>query len=917
MSDFINSCDRKKTTKLGMLFLFDVVGSSERASKSENLANKIFYQKVEIIVKSVVDELNQTYRYGVQLAQNTGDGCYIFSKEPECCLQLWILLCRQFANEQITVRCGAAYGRVNINEINIGSHLANVVARCCNFPSNEDSLIITSDLYNLIMDCSLFHTLAPRVNRIEKPKLKGCANIEAIFQLGIAGVKRKNPNNNNCNLDSQNTFVGRNETLQRCISIVEDCFFKNEVLNIIGNSGVGKTTIAICAAKLLHYNVVCVDLRQITNLRELHGLLINLLFDELEKENITKAVAYLGKQTLTAIFSTIKNIALIFDHAELFSEIKYQELISFLPDLNQLSTGIILTSTCSQNDNILYTREWLLANPSDDEKIEMLSYWIKTNRVWLKSLANQITNHSYLICLIGCQFKGSYKRKKDLACIEDYIVEAADVSNFLKKIINELPINIRFWIYLAYLCNGSVFSQAIPNSVLEKYNTCGLIKEIGESIVFHPLIMRAVEAEYSTIELEKIVYDHLCNITDEKCKTLIEYYKYLCLGDGNYKKKSEILVNNWQSWSEEIDSYKTQALIEKLKLSLGSNRQSVYYDLFSSIIHIFQGSKDDLIIASRKCEELYSNQNIPMVLRLLAKIESIECQRKLNGPIYSIELIYNDLDIINDMLSITISDDYVFYGKYYYIGTVFFLIGNILRSIEDHSNAIIAYNISLQYINKEVPDLRNAELQKVHIAYGIAESHLKDGQSCLAIELANESIRTVKTTAKFGVALLYLLKARAHLCSTFSNIQNYRDALTSVKKAEELFKSIRLPNYIQRCNFVEGAIYTKKGRLLAARKSLVVLNEHLMGTDELTYRVNILLNYVIGIKGTTSVSQVNAITKRKGKQIGIFYCKLSGIENDMSFSTVTNTISVQGNQLERGTFSISISDLDRNLWLVD
>lgn len=80
--------------------------------------------------------------------------------------------------------------------------------------------------------------------------------------------------------------------------------------------------------------------------------------------------------------------------------------------------------------------------------------------------------------------------------------------------------------------------------------------------------------------------------------------------------------------------------------------------------------------------------------------------------------------------------------------------------MEDHNNAIVAYNISLQYIKKEDSKLRNAELQKVHIAYGIAESYLKVGQSILAIELADESIKTTKTNAKFGVALLFLLKAR-------------------------------------------------------------------------------------------------------------------------------------------------------------
>ena len=52
MSDFINSYDEQIASKRGMLFLFDVANSSERASKSEDIANSIFYQKISIIVKN-------------------------------------------------------------------------------------------------------------------------------------------------------------------------------------------------------------------------------------------------------------------------------------------------------------------------------------------------------------------------------------------------------------------------------------------------------------------------------------------------------------------------------------------------------------------------------------------------------------------------------------------------------------------------------------------------------------------------------------------------------------------------------------------------------------------------------------------------------------------------------------------------
>src|SRR5699024_429588 len=225
------------------------------------------------------------------------------------------------------------------------------------------------------------------------------------------------------------------------------------------------------------------DLRLITNLRELHGLLVNLLFDKLNKENLVEEVAYEGVQTLINIFSGLSKIVLVFDHSELFLGELYKEIVNFLPTINNLRTNIILTSTNSQNIDAVQIKEWKLNNPSDDEKIEMLSYWIKTKRAWLVDFANQITNNSYLICLIGHRFKGNYKRKRDLVSINDQIIDAKNVSGYLSKIINELPINVRFWVYLAYLCKGSVISNAIPKFAIEMYDARGLIKEIGETTV--------------------------------------------------------------------------------------------------------------------------------------------------------------------------------------------------------------------------------------------------------------------------------------------------------------------------------------------------------------------------------------------------------------------------------------------------
>ena len=135
--------------------------------------------------------------------------------------------------------------------------------------------------------------------------------------------------------------------------------------------------------------------------------------------------------------------------------------------------------------------------------------------------------------------------------------------------------------------------------------------------------------------------------------------------------------------------------------------------------------------------------------------------------------------------------------------------------------------------------------------------------------------------------------------------------------AEKLFESIRLPNYIQRCKFVEGAIYAKKKNMTSAQKIFEELKEHLSETDDMAFRVNIFLNYITGIKGTISIADIEAITRRKGKQIGLFYQKLSKAENRIPLSEATNTISINNDQLIRDKFTINILDSSEILWAVD
>ena len=909
--------NQKKEEKTGMLFLFDVIDSTKTASKEEHLRNSIVFQKISMITGRIVEEINDKQKKETIVIQNTGDGSYLFSEEFEIALHLWILLVQQFSLEGIQIRCGAGYGRVLINGENTGSHLGNIVARCCQFCSSAGELVITDILYGLLKDSSYFRAILPKVNPIDRPNLKGCEDILRVYRLtrtnnrqALAKINKSNP---------EIEFYGREDILRECTQLASICFSRNQALTITGVSGVGKTTLAMSVATQIGLRPICVDLRQIASLRDLHRAIVDVCFKDLSNYNLSNEALYNGESTLVNILSRIPSLGFVFDHAELLAENteRYAELLEFFQKLHDLHVYLIMTSTCKLLFESLNMQTWTLRNPNDNEKVCMLSHWIKTKRPWLESLATHIANHSYLICLVGQQFQGSYRLKKEIVDIEYQIEGADNVSEYIIRVLKQLPDETRFWVYLAYLCNGSIYTKAIPKTSLDAYNERGLIKQIGGTTIFHPLVMRAIDSERGVLDFRKESHKMLCGIGDEKCATLIEYYKYLCYEQSDGENKKRALISNWQTWSEEIDSYKVQALIEQLTKDVGKDREAIVFDLFSSIIYIFQGKHNDLEIALRKLNGLAEEVTAPMCVRLLAKMESIECQRKLKGPACAISLINDNLDFFNDGISMVCDDSYAYYGKYYYIGTFFFLIGNILRSLEDHENAIAAYRVSLSFIKKETSLFRNAELQKVHISYGIAESYLKNGQYHFAIEIANETIRTTQAMAKFGRGLFFLLKARAYLCDDFSDKKNYEEALKSVKIAAELFSDIRLPNYIQRCDFVEAAIYVKKKKISSARKKLVEINEHLPGNNVMSYCVEILLDRILRIKGEITKEKIHAIIQRKGMQIGLFYKMQSGIEYEMPFDRPIPTIKLAENRLEKDSFSIKEYDLSKNLWLVD
>ena len=338
MSDIIK---QKQAEEIGMLFLFDVVNSSTIAAKEEQLRNHIFYKKITLITENVVDEINDKQNSETSIIQNTGDGAYLFSKDVDIAMHLWTLLVRQFSFEGIQIHCGAGYGHVSLNGENTGSHLGNVVDRCCSVCDSPGELIITDMLYNLIKDSSYYRSISPKVVPIDKPNLKGCTDVSQIYRLTRSGSQQARAK---CTKRKAETaFYGREEVLNACTQLVSDCFSKNQAITILGISGVGKTTLAMSVATHIDLHPICIDLRQVLSLRDLHRAIVDIYFRDLNVYNLTNEALYKDESTLVKIFSKLSSIVLVFDHSELFEmdPQRYAEILNFFPKLQKTSPSLI------------------------------------------------------------------------------------------------------------------------------------------------------------------------------------------------------------------------------------------------------------------------------------------------------------------------------------------------------------------------------------------------------------------------------------------------------------------------------------------------------------------------------------------------------------------------------------------------
>ncbi len=169
----------------GMLFLFDAKDSTKSVHESDDVEQNIYYDLIKMPVKNVLINLESLGHDIQNIKSTTGDGVYLFSKNPEDVLLLYMELTKafmtaKFKNDNIKIRCGAGYGNINLigeppNELQ--GDLANVVSRCCS-NSNSDELVITDTLYNLIKSSTLIEHLNIEIEEMKEIYAKGCEDLK-------------------------------------------------------------------------------------------------------------------------------------------------------------------------------------------------------------------------------------------------------------------------------------------------------------------------------------------------------------------------------------------------------------------------------------------------------------------------------------------------------------------------------------------------------------------------------------------------------------------------------------------------------------------------------------------------------------------------------------------------------------------
>jgi len=895
--------------KIGMLFLFDIKGSTEVVHMSNSVEQKSYYDFIEAIVKNVTEEINNNSNEKVFIAQYTGDGFYFFSQDPAKCLDLYIGLTAHFDSysfkgQPIKIRCGAVFGNLNFSTAKpqeLKCDLANRTSRVCD-KSDIGELTVDDHLYNLICQKPILGELGfSHVKRV-------AVSLKGIGKADLWKIKRSN-----FHRLANELFVGRNKILSDFTIFLEEHIKLKSIVSIVGGSGVGKTSLAIAAIKNIeNWKCVLIDLRVIKTIKDIHKIILDVVWDDLAPENQRTLATFESKQSIFSLIASINyELIIVVDHAEMLMSKELSDIKTLLfENYEQLRT--VITSTIAFDFPVI--SQYPLSNPTNSEKLDMLTHWIKAKRAWIQDIATKITNHTILVVQFGNKCKGVYKTKKALQAMASSIVTESNTEEYFHSLIELQCERICGWIFLAYMNDGIISTDLIPSEAQIKLIEQFMPTKNHSEFSFHPLIMEAVRKYYA----DTIITDTALKVLSaQPYSPVAEYYKFQL-----HRRKTDgievakkILLDSWQTWAEEINSYKAIVSIDALATNYSLEISEIeQYNMFLAIIRIFQGQSHDLNSSCSQFETLMSSISTPAVLKLLAIAEFIECKRKTKGNVEALNLIESHLYTINDLLQIVTRNSYKYYAKNYYIGTFYFLIGNILRSSEDEMNAITFYRKAMEHINLCEKEHHNAELQKMHITYGISEAYLKSMQVDRSIETVDEFFRVNSNGAKFGSALMWLLKARAYLAK--DGAKYYARGKVAVKIASSLFSEIKLAYYIDRCKLVLAALHYRSNAKVKATK---LLSELLLAADDvgkLLTRAKILNCYITHTGITSTQNEILKIVEQRGWVIGSFFAFIAQVDLP-SESRINKTVRLKNNSLVLDEISASTFSSAVPTWIID
>ncbi len=570
--------------------------------------------------------------------------------------------------------------------------------------------------------------------------------------------------------------------------------------------------------------------------------------------------------------SELGKILYIFDHGELLCNEpeEYGEIIKLL---NQIGKRSKFLFTSRVRPTIGFDiKSYQLSMPTKDEVISMLKYYIKTESKWLFKLVDIIGYHPFVIKTIGISCHGEYLSETELITKAKTAIQQPDeVQKYFKELILSMDQRVRSWLYIAFLCNGAIFKKIIPINDLERINNFGLILDEekncnNEYITFHPIVISSVENIVNKKEAAKVVLNILDKIS---LTTYSTFYKYICYCRLKDKKANDFLIDYWQEWTEILGSSQGQAIIQE---KWGDFPDINILDLFFGIIQIYRGSHDELIQAAKTFFDIHKNRDTFKELRTLALLEYIECIRKIYGPRRGINLLLKNVDIINEGILDADRNSKINNIEQYCLGTIYFLIGNILRSAESYSEAINFYNHCLIFFGDK--SVGNAALQRMHAYYGISVCRLRQGLADVAIATIDHYLRQGNIISDFGLALMLLSKGKAQLIDS-----DIDEGMSSILKATNLFKELGLAYYYERCQLIMGVLEHLDGNNENAQIILSNLIERSDGTKALDIRAKTLMYYLENEIPSNFQSIIEKIEEHCGKKIALTYQHLLSENN--------------------------------------